>query len=69
MIANHAIEIEEQQAGTYVIPVIKGKRARGWHLYVFPDGSAQLFTKVSKYGHLLGKPIQLAAPSEKILES
>ena len=69
MIANGCIEIEEQEDGTYVFPVIDYKRARGWHLYVFKDGSAQLFTKVSKFGHLLGKPINLPAPVEKVEES
>ena len=63
MIANHCIEIEEQEDGTYVFPVLNYKRARGWHLYVFKDGSAQLFTKVGPHGALLGKPIKLPAPT------
>jgi len=62
MIANHCIEIEEQEDGTYVYPVLNYKRARGWHLYVFKDGSASLFTKVGPHGALLGKPINLPAP-------
>lgn len=68
MIANHCVEIEEQEDGTYVYPVIDHKRARGWHLYVFKDGSAQLFTKVAKHGALLGKPIKLPAPTEIVDE-
>jgi hypothetical protein len=63
LIANHCVEIEEQEEGTYVFPVLNYKRARGWHLYVFKDGSAQLFTKVGPHGALLGKPIKLPAPS------
>lgn len=68
MIANHVIEIEEQEDGTYVFPVLNYKRARGWHLYVYKDGSADLFLKIGPHGTLLGKPIKLPAPSEKILE-
>jgi hypothetical protein len=62
MIANHCIEIDEQQDGTYVYPVLNYKRARGWHLYVYKDGSADLFQKVGPHGALLGKPIRLPAP-------
>lgn len=68
MIANHCIEIEEQEDGTYVFPVLDYKRARGWHLYVFKDGSAQLFTNVGPHGALLGKPIKLPAPVQIVNE-
>ena len=63
MIANHSIEIEEQEDGTYVFPVLNYKRARGWHLYVFKDGSAHIYQKVGPHGALLGKPIKLSAPT------
>ena len=62
MIANHCVAIEEQEDGTYVFPVLNYKRARGWHLYVYRDGSADLFQKVGTHGALLGKPIHLPAP-------
>lgn len=68
MIANHVIEIEEQEDGTYVYPVLNYKRARGWHLYVYKDGSADLFQKVGPYGALLGKPFHLPAPIEIVKE-
>jgi hypothetical protein len=68
MIANHSIEIEEQEDGTYVYPVLNYKRAKGWHLYVYKDGSAQLFLKVGPYGALLGKPIKLPAPTVIVSE-
>lgn len=66
MIANGSVEIDEQETGTYVMPVINGSRGRGWALYVFKDGSAQLYTDCAKSGALLGKPIKLSAPTETI---
>ena len=66
MIANESVEIEEQEDGTYVYPVIGNKRAIGWTLYVFKDGSAQLFTRCASSGALLGKPIKLVAPIEVV---
>ena len=62
MIANHCIEVVEQEDGTYVYPVLNYKRARGWHLCVYKDGSADLFQKVGPHGALLGKPIHLPHP-------
>ena len=66
MIANESVEIEEQEDGTYVYPVIGNERGIGWTLYVFKDGSAQLFARCAPTGALLGKPIKLAAPTEVV---
>ena len=66
MIANESVEIEEQEDGTYVFPVIGNKRGIGWTLYVFKDGSAQLYTQCASNGALLGKPIKLSAPTEAV---
>jgi hypothetical protein len=63
MITNHCVEINEQEDGTYIYPVLDYKRSRGWHIYVNKDGSAQLFLKVGPHGALLGKPIDLPAPT------
>ena len=52
----------------YDYPVLNYKRARGWHLYVYKDGSADLFQKVGPNGALLGKPIRLPAPVQIVNE-
>ena len=64
MIVNNSVEVEEQESGTYVFPAIQGKRGQGWSLYIFTDGSAQLYLKCKPDGVLLGKPIRLPAPTE-----
>ena len=63
MIANESVEIEEQKDGTYIYPVIGNKRGIGWTMYVFKDGSADLYQKCGITGALLGKPIHLPAPT------
>lgn len=68
MIVNKVVGVDEQEDGTYVYSVVDGERAQGWHLYVFNDGSAHLYTKVSPYGSLLGKPINLPAGKKKIID-
>lgn len=66
MIANGSVEIEEQASGTYVYPVINGKRAQGWTMYVFKNGSAEIYTDCKPNGALLGKPLKFSAPTEVV---
>lgn len=68
MIANHNVEIEEQESGTYIFPLVDGKRARDWAMFVYKDGSAELYTKIAPHGELLGKPIKLPVPTVKVFE-
>lgn len=64
MIANHNVEIEEQESGTYVFPArtIEGQRYT-WALFVYKNGDAELYQKRNpETGALLGKPIKLGNP-------
>ena len=57
MIANGNVEIDEQESGTYVMPVGKPYT---WVLYVFKDGTADLYKKRNpETGAVLGKPIRV----------
>jgi hypothetical protein len=65
VIVNEIVEIEGQEGGTYIFPAVDLKKFKhSWAIYVFPDGSAEVFTKRSKTGALLGKPIKLKAPTK-----
>lgn len=66
MIANKSVQIEEQEGGTYVYPAVDLKEFHhSWALYVWPDGSADLYTRRSETGALLGKPVHLKAPEPR----
>ena len=56
------VGLSESCGGVYVWPYSGGTKRHSWALYVFPDGSAQLYTQLSETGALLGKPIKLPAP-------
>lgn len=61
MIVNKSHEIEEQESGTYIFPD-DSKFQYSWAIWLWPDGSADVYTKRNKKtGALLGKPIRLSA--------
>ena len=55
---------ESGNCGVWVTPYLGGsKEIKGtWSLFVFPDGSGQLYLNRSATGACLGKPIKLDAP-------
>jgi hypothetical protein len=66
MIANKIVSIEEQEDGTYVFPAVDLEQFNhSWAIYVWPDGSADVYTRRGATGNLLGKPLKLKAPTKR----
>jgi hypothetical protein len=58
-------EVQEQESGTYIFPS-ETEFKYGWIMWLYPDGSADIYTKRDgRNGAILGKPIRLAAPERK----
>lgn len=50
----------------YISPEINGKDLTNvWALWVWPDGTAQLYTRRKKNGVVLGKPIEFQGPKHE----
>ena len=50
----------------YVSPEINGKDLTNvWALWIWNDGSAQLYTKRKKDGAVLGKPLEIKGPKHE----
>lgn len=70
MIANGNLEIEEQEGGTYVFPVLSPNQDYSWALYMYKSGHAELYTKRDlKTGALLGKPIHLPVKLKHVVKN
>lgn len=65
MIVNRIVTIQESEQGTYISPDVQHQKDLTgiWSIWIYQDGSAEIYTKRKADGAFLGKPIYLPAPS------